>query len=488
MNRICIGITQITPGWKSLLDQLGLWYEKVDFNRSLTRHYSAIIVSDSLSHTHHKKLSAYMHHGGAVLAAKSVKNFRSLKKSTLTFTGTTSYEYSNEVNFFATGDGFLIQLAFNPDNAFADWRYSRKRFYFKTGKHPDELVSSVNKEGLATTIDSCLKELHIRRGLPYIQKWHSPDKQPVFAFRIDSDYGDQKSMQRLYALAREYAIPMTWFLHVEAHEDWLSLFHEFKDQEIALHGYEHGTSTSYKHVIANIERGKQLLLEAGFTPMGYCAPYGIWNKALAEALQQNEFEYTSEFTLAYDALPFQPVYKNELMSPIQIPIHPICTGSLNRKRASVKEMEQYFLSVLAHKTKAFENTLFYHHPLQPGLSLWNTVFKRVNELGLTKMSFYDYARFWKKRNQAVFESYFNKKNMELKGVSSDDDLLIKISFDQNSFHLLPAKKTNAHLNPLEKISHQVEPTLTDAELDELSGEPLNLLKTTLLDWKNRKRL
>ena len=488
MNRICIGITQLTPGWQSLLDQIGVWYELVDFDRSLTAHYSAIIVSEKPSHLQHKKLAAYLHHGGCVLAGKSVKNFLALEKSELVFIAPIADEYHNKVRLYATSDGFLIQLSINPDTLYADNSYARKRFYFEPKMHPDELLSEVDKGALASTIDICLKELHLRRELPYIQKWHSPKKEPVFAFRVDSDYGTKESIQNLYEIAERHHIPMTWFLHVEAHEDWLNVFHHFKGQEIALHGYEHGTSTSYEHVFNNIERGKQLLVDAGFEIQGFCVPYGIWNEALGDVLTQFDFEYSSEFTVGYDTLPFFPVHENELHPCLQIPIHPICTGSLNRKKATIDDMMRYFLGVLDQKVSDFENTVFYHHPLQPGLELWNSVFERVNELGLTKLSFLEYAHFWKSRTEATFEAWFDAKKKELRCNSSNNELFVKISFEQDAFYLLQAKETNAPLKNEDKIHSTPPPTLSAGELDELKSNPLQLLKTSLLDWRNRKRL
>ena len=46
---------------------------------------------------------------------------------------------------------------------------------------------------------------------------------------------------------------------MRAHEKWIHHFSSLKKQEIALHGYEHGTSSSYEHIITNIQQGKQII-------------------------------------------------------------------------------------------------------------------------------------------------------------------------------------------------------------------------------------
>ena len=488
MKRLCIGLTEVTPGWQSILDQLGIWFEKVDFTKSLTKQYSAIIISKSPTHKEQKKLAAYLHHGGSLMVPKQVKSFHAIQKFPTIFSCKLSTLYQDKSQLFIHGEGALIQLIFNPDVELANNKYTRKRFFFLPNKHPDELVSSVNKGMMISTIDLCLKELHIHRGLPYIKKWHSPNKNPIFGFRVDSDFGTKPAIKDLYHLARDFDITMTWFLHVEAHEDWLNIFNEFESQEIALHGYEHGTSKNYKQVFDNINKGKELLANAGFNTKGFCVPYGLWNDALAQSLNEFNFEYSSEFTIGYDTQPFYPVHKNQIHKTLQIPIHPICTGSLNRKNVTEHEMMSYFLEVMHQKISTFENVLFYHHPLQPGMEIWRQIFEKVNDLGLKKLSFTEYAQFWKTREEATVETYFSSEKREIHCTSSNPTLYISVSTDADSFYLLPAKKMDAPLMFEDKIylNDVEEPTLSD--WSELSANPLQLHKMSMLDWRNRKRL
>ncbi|MCG8374153.1 MAG: polysaccharide deacetylase family protein [Balneolales bacterium] len=488
MNRICIGILDLTPGWQSLLDQIGIWYEEISPTLNFEKSYSTIIINGKPNPRLLKKLNVYLQSKGTILVPKNAKSVRFFYERTPHSALVFPFHFNDSIQFSNMGEGLIADLKFDPDEHLSNNHFSRQRFYFKPEKHPDELVSTVNKEILLDAVTTCLKHLHFHRGLPFVQKWHSPEINPIFCFRVDSDWGDKDSMKNLYDLGSEFGIPMTWFLHVQAHEEWLDFFRDFENQEIALHGYEHGTSTSFEQVMNNIERGKQLLIDSNYSPKGFCAPYGVWNDALGNVLQSFDFEYSSEFTLGYDTLPFFPVFENELHPTLQIPIHPICTGSLNRKNTSEPEMKEYFLQTLEKRTNQYRNTIFYHHPLQPGLDIWRDIFEQVNEKGLTKLTFFEHATFWKERITTRFEPMFDP----LKGVfhleSSNKDMFVQLSLEHDTYYLLKAEKADQPLDSFTKITPVIAQELNVEQKEELTTHPLALMKTSFLDWKNRKRL
>ncbi|GAB5408758.1 MAG: hypothetical protein BalsKO_11230 [Balneolaceae bacterium] len=513
MKHLCIGIIELTTGWKIILDQIGAWYKEVDFDCELASNYSVIIINQSVSGDKEEQLLKYNDNGGSILESSngdlfSHARFTSKKKvKRLINTGTIPFLdhipfldvfgeaelYNGQDNFDGIIDfekheqGIVCNLGIEPGKLITDNSYSRKRFLFKQNMHPDELVSNVSKGTLIDLVLCVLKELHFQQRLPFVCKWTSPKEQPVFTFRVDSDYGDQKSVTKLQEVGNEHEVPITWFLHTEAHEDWLSLFKGFKDSEIALHGYEHGSSSSYEHVFNNIERGLQLLKDVRFNPKGFCAPYGIWNDALAEVLQKFEFEYTSEFSFGYDSNPLPSVHKNKELDSLQIPTHPICTGSLNRKKATVKEMKDYFLGVMDNKLARYQPIIFYHHPLQPGTALWNDVFNKVNELKLTKLSFSEYAEFWKQRLKSGFEASINPETKELVFKGTPENLLIQISQNHIAFELIKANE-DQEIKSCGEFNYHTTSKPTKEEIEQLSSAKLQLLKTSILDWKNRKRL
>lgn len=513
MKRLCIGIIDLTPGWKVILDQMGVWYEKISDISDLSSRYSVIILNASLSEEEEQKLHEFTDGGGSVLETMggttfSYARFTAVKKverlvnpKTIPFLNHIPFidvyakaelyngmdNFDGIIDFEKHENGIVCNLGLDPDELIADNSFSRKRFLNKEDQHPDELVSNASKASLTELLISILKELHFQQGLPFVNKWTSPKEQPIFAFRIDSDFGTRESITKLYEVGKAHNIPMTWFLHVEAHEDWLSVFHDFKGQEIALHGYEHGTSDSYENIFNNIEKGLQVLKDADFDPQGFCVPYAIWNNSLAEVLKKFEFAYGSEFTVGYDGLPFYPLHQNEEMDSLQIPIHPICTGSLNRKHLSVNDMRDYFLKILTNKVARFEPAVFYHHPLQPGTELWNDVFKTVNELGLCTLSFSEYATFWKKRNNTSFEAYLDTESASVSLSGELNDLFLQVSGSHSAFDLVKSNM-DQEVKSSGKFEYHQSSQPEIAELDQLKSGKLQLLKTSLLDWRNRKKL
>ena len=513
MKKLCIGIQELTSGWQVILDQVGVWYEKLSYKKDLSSSYSSIILNALITEKEEEKLHHFVEQGGTVLETQlgecfSFARFTTTKKVERILnhgkfpflrhipfldihTKAELYngqdDFKGLIDFEPYGKGAVCNLGINPDEIVANNKCVRKRFFFKTGMHPDELVSKVSKASLTELIVTILKELHFFQKLPFVCKWTSPKEQPIFAFRIDSDYGEESTVRALAGLGKKQNVPMTWFLHVAAHEDWLPVFHEFKAQEIALHGYEHGTSESYENIFNNIEKGLQLLKDADFDPKGFCVPYSIWNDSLAEVLQKFEFEYTSEFSVGYDGLPFYPIHNNELQSCLQIPVHPVCTGNLSRIHGTEEDMKDYFLQVLEAKLARFEPVVFYHHPLQKGMNIWEEVFMKINDLNLTKLSFLEYAAFWKKRLETQIEAVFDPNTRSLTFSKNNSDLFIQVSSDHASFELVkPGSESD--LRNTHKFEYHTRTLPDNNTLNEMSSNRLQLFKISLLDRKNRKRL
>lgn len=506
-HRICIGLQELTQPWSIILDQIGVCYEEVDYSRDLIENYSVIILnkrpdSDSISALH-----SYLQDGGALIETKGIHPFLnrllfSRKETTYLVSKSSNPDFRHifgldiydEIEVHDDSDlfGGMIHFQvwkrgiigfFGADISQLITRsgYRRKRFYSDAGLHPDEIVSKVSKQELIQAFTVLLKQLHFRRSLPFIQKWSSPTIKPVFGFRIDTDYGDQASIKALYRILHKNEIKGTWFLHVKAHEDWLSEFTGMKEQELALHGYEHGVSGSLSKTKQNIRTGLKVLSDHTISPKGFCAPYGIWNKALAYALKEFDFQYSSEFSWLYDGLPLEMIEG----LPLQIPIHPICTGSLSRKRYDEASMAAYFAQTLKHKLGRYEPVFFYHHPLQPGLKVWEHIFKKVNEEGLHKMTFNEFAEFWMDRKHQKFEAFVNRGNVYIEAEPSS--VKYQVSNSSQGFMLVEGgTKVDLQKNHEFQYSNSYLPDRKTVEW--LHKMDFKLIKTSLMDWKNRNRL
>jgi hypothetical protein len=274
-------------------------------------------------------------------------------------------------------------------------------------------------------VEHMLQWLHDRRGLPYVRKWRFPGQwRNVFCYRIDSDYGTQQQVKLLYDVASEHDIAMTWFLHVEAHSEWLSLFSEFRNQEIAVHGYRHRTFGSYDANLGNISEAKYLLKREGFSPDGFAAPNGRWNPAVARAAEDHGFSYASEFALDYDDLPFFPWLRYRFSDLLQVPIHPVCIGSLLRVHASDRSMKEYFRSIADRKLRREEPIIFYHHPGHGHPEVMADTFDYMREQGIRNITMGEYVRWWRRRATTTFAPVYDGRTIAVHSGNVDDGVML----------------------------------------------------------------
>lgn len=504
---LCIGIYDLSPAWESILDQIGVWYHEITTESDLFSSFSLIIVNQKICTEKIQKLNDYLNQGGNIIFINDDHGFMPNKRlrrkylkrvyNDLKLYGfyhipyldlytrvktNGSAQLSGLIRFNKKSKGHVACIGFDPADLIFRTRYQRKQFLSTDGDEPDEIVNEITKGYLSDLFLQIVKELHFRTGLPLIRKWTSPDIKPVFCFRIDSDYSDKHHIDKLYSKLNKHNIKATWFLHVKAHENWLEHFKEFQNQEIALHGYRHGTSTSESKVTDNINEGLYRLTKLGFDVNGYCAPYGIYNNALKRSLDHFEFKYTSEFTYAYDSFPIKT--QN---GPLQVPIHPICTGSLNRKGYDKKRMLSYFHEVMDRKIENNLPVVFYHHPLQPGSGLFESIFNRVNEEEITNLTFGEYADFWYRRQKCSFKAYVIGNNIQFKNVS-DTSQLFELFYQHDDSQLVVSKNSGPSIIKKRTIEHNL------IQANELTAKnqglinKIRLLKTSILDFRNRKRL
>lgn len=506
-HSLCIGIINLSPAWRTLLDQIGVWYEEIQSDNFLFQTYSLVIVNSSGTGKHSAQIREYLKSGGNVILInddygffpdkKFRKVFLTRLQNDLTLNGFQHIPYldlyttskttnkatlSGILKLKKVRKGYVVFIGFDPAERLLDREYLRKPFPSLSGNNPDEIVSRASKGHVSDLFLQVIKEIHFKSNLPFIRKWTSPSIKPVFCFRIDSDYSDRTNLDKVYQFIKNHQIKATWFLHVQAHQEWLSYFDDYKGQEIALHGYRHGIACSKKKVSKNISRGLDKLKESGFEVAGFCAPYGIYNKTLEKSLNQLDFTYTSEFTFAYDSLPLRTS-----INALQIPIHPICTGSLQRKGYTADDMATYFLDSLNIKINLHEPVIFYHHPMQPGLELFAKVFRVVNKRSLINLTFKEFADFWIKREQTSFEATFENGTGHIKKVP-DNMILFEVSFRHGASHLISGEDPffNVEKKPTIQYYYPKRSKYTVSEPSFI--EKLNLLKTSMLDYKNRERL
>ena len=507
-----IGLLQPEPGWKLLLDQIGVWWEPgIDFSTPLEEHYSLIIINGEISGTAQvKQLQSYLEGGGAVLDLghflNRIADFRVGRTFKKTF-------YTEALDFYTPdqpmdiyrniwlhpegklcegaihrekiGDGAAVFLGLEVAPLMVDERASYKEFYTSGNAPPNEHVSLVSKNEIRKLVHGLMKWLHISRDIPFVHKWHLPDGANNLAlFRVDTDFGTKEEIDELAELAHDHEIPVSWFLHVEAHENWLENFTHFETDELALHGYKHRATDSFKANAKNIERGLEELQKINVNPEGYASPYGFWNPSIAKAIHKHGFLYSSEFSYSHDTLPFYAESYRPDYNLMQIPVHPICIGSFRRLKTGEEEITHYFLNLIERKRRQFEPVVLYHHPKDGHHKILSGLFEMINNLNFKKATFYKYARWWQQRQETDFSArvidgrteitqHQNNRPLTVAEHRSSDELVLWQSDQKGNFNTLRRES----FEPVDSI--QVE------DLKKIRGFKPYLIKQSVLDFINR---
>ena len=223
----------------------------------------------------------------------------------------------------------------------------------------------------------------------------------VFAFRIDLDYFHPKHVDRTLEVAEKHGIEMTWFVNMETGK-----FHESelrrmgKSQDVQNHGFFHETFDDSEKNLENILRADKCLGEMGFGCSGFAAPFGYWNKSLGIALEKSGYGYSSEFREGRGIFPFYKEADKKKAGVLQVPIHPICLGSLLESGYKPEEAMDYFDKIIDFFYKKQIPIFLYGHPtgrLGAYPKVLDRIFEKVKKLDdvwLTNLT--DYAAFWKK--------------------------------------------------------------------------------------------
>ncbi len=507
-KRLCTLVVNCSEETKSWLDSLGIWYETEPELPPTPANYALILIDNSVHDERTISVIAnYLKDGGSILETGNEPLFfksgnsskyidRFIADDTQKNLFRISYaDFDDKLSFTDKGSdtsslfgyeeteqkGYKGFLGFNLSSVFSYSGYTRKRFPSYYESDPDEIVSKISYGEVSQILEASIEKMFHLQGLPFIKKWHSPKKEPVFCFRIDSDFGDQESLDRIYSALEKHDLKGSWFLHVKAHEEWLDYFSKFNNHEIALHGYEHGAASSKEKIENNIRHGLSVLEKNGIEPKGYCTPYAIWNEALEKTLQNFDFKYSSEFTRAYDCLPFFD--RNE---HLQIPIHPVCTGSLLRQGYSNTAMQNYFVDTFQRKSALHQPVIFYHHPMQKGLEVFDKIFEMVKEKSYCNLTFLEFADFWHDRRNFHFQAFFEESSIIIESNSSQHWL--SISNNSESFDLISSKESSVKADFKSPFKYDTSYLPSSEEIKDLSKNRLQLLKTNLIDYKNRYRL
>lgn len=478
-----IGILEISLSWQMILEQIGVSYSLVPDNKDLSPYsFNIIVINRVVSGEELEKIKEYVNNGGAIIDEgycidKLINGKIEKKKINYLIPDQLPFKiplgvidiYSNVLTFSKAqylektlfidniGSGLVSFLGLDINTLLFDSRSKRKEFYSILARFPNEETSTVSKGDITRLIFILMRHLHTSRNIPFIHKWFFPGKaENVFLFRIDSDYGRKHQIKQWYEIGKSNSIKFTWFLHVSAHRDWLNTFKDFNDHEIAVHGYDHFASNNYHVYKQDIQRAVQILQENGFTPFGYASPYGIWNRAVSSVCEDFDFNYSSEFSYIYDSLSIYPVINNKKSALLQIPVHPICIGTLQNAKANEKEMVDYFTTEFQRQISKYNPLIFYDHVTHNNSDVLIEIFHYIQTLNIPSLTFNEFSDWWKKRENTVFSASTDSSNqINLSPSNTDEELSFAIWISDDSHILTTKTVTDLSSHPIKKTNYQL---------------------------------
>jgi hypothetical protein len=325
-----------------------------------------------------------------------------------------------------SGAGRFVILPFEPASVLAGRNATQRRFLSGGSRLPVETVSRVARGEVRRLVANCLRLLLWQRGLPYVHLGYTPaGATGLFGFRVDTDESGQSAMKAMEQLADERGLKFTWFVNTGARafdpDGVRSL--AANGHDVQLHCHRHRVFADFENNSANITRGVAELTKALARPVGFAAPYGSWSTGLDRAMTQTGFEYSSEFAWDYDDLPCYPIVNGRRSTVLQVPVHPICTGSLRSARADARSMESYFDAVLRSQAARGEPCLLYDHPdgAERHAEVLRHVLAEATRWFSRATTMTDYARWWQRRAQAhsSFRMMANATVIESAGYHDD---------------------------------------------------------------------
>jgi hypothetical protein len=293
-----------------------------------------------------------------------------------------------------------FQALIDTQSAPAVWTVKRWNLRERVARHP--------KAWIRRRLIDALREHVLAAGGCWIRLAPFPHPfRSVFTLRVDLDEHLPDDYHR-FALPRNLlADCTTHFLNTHAYENQPEVLADLRDHDTQSHGHFHYVYRDPEANRRNLERAHRVLCHSGFTPSGFAAPHGRWNHGLDDAIEALGYEYSSDFQLGYDDLPYFP-WKGERFSRVlQVPVHPVCEGLfLDAGVEDRRLIADYFARVVEAKVRAGEPALVYGHPerrlgrMPEVLIGLHRVLDRQSLLWRATMT--ELARWWRWRSERRF--------------------------------------------------------------------------------------
>jgi hypothetical protein len=279
----------------------------------------------------------------------------------------------------------------------ATWRIGR---YLLT-----ERIARYSRASIRNRLLDRLKKAVARSGglwarlAPYPHPYRS-----AFNFRADLDEPYPDDYARFARARRSLDDCSTHFVSTHAYGGNAAVLGDLARLDPQSHSHFHVVYRDAESNRRNVERAHAILTKAGLPPVGFAGPEGRWDPAIDELLEELGYEYSSDFQLGYDDVPFFPWRRDRFSAILQIPIHPICEGLfLDAGARNGRAVGDHLASVIRAKTAAGEPAFVYGHPerrLGRFPEVLHSVAEAVNEVDLLwRVTLTEFARWWRWRSR-----------------------------------------------------------------------------------------
>jgi len=292
-----------------------------------------------------------------------------------------------------------------------------------------ERVVSVDKHKVLKFMKRLLRDAYKKLELPYLRLSYYPEGyRNFFTFRADLD-GIFGNLTHFCEAAEACNIPISMFANKLMCEDEAEQIRNVSDMHyIGNHSRLHNLYTDFEDNLKNLTDAEEWMAEEGIAAKkGFVAPRGLWNPNLQKALEQLDYEFTSDFGYVNFGLPFFPYIDGRRSEVLQIPVSPFSTERANvqareewgREGITPEEVTDYFLTLLEQQYRDAEPSVIYSHPEVFG-SFAEKVFPHIRafldkhpDIWVTSMD--KVSDWWKARDKADYTAEYSDAGVAISG-------------------------------------------------------------------------
>ena len=176
--------------------------------------------------------------------------------------------------------------------------------------------------------------------------------------------------------------------------------------------------------------------------------------------------------------------QNKSSNVLQVPIHPICVGSLKNSKHSLNQIKEYYSNLIKNNTSNNLPIFIYDHPKQFDEKILKWLFKKINELNLPSLTLMDFSKWWKERLKIKWNANILNDKIIIDYQNWNDRVFLKIS-KLNMKSIISNKSDLTDIKNLKwKIKNE---NLISTNYEQLNKINRKIIMNNILQfyWKNK---